>query len=164
MYMKRVFRKISIIVVALMTFTFVSCGGDDYPSEGYFKVGETTYITNEARLNDLGYDDESGLYQLRLTMDNTSHNDFHSINILFYSEVNNYLPSAVYSSYTYNGNYKNRFKRGAWTIGDNIENVFLKGNVKVTKNNDIYRINIDCEDIEGNKITGVYDGKIHVVN
>ncbi len=161
--MKRFFTRISFMFVAFMTVVLVSCNGDDYPSEGYFKVGETTYITNEAHLYDLGYDNESELYQLRLTMDNTSHNEFHSINILFYSEVNNYLPSAVYSAYTYNGNYKNRFKRGAWTIGDNIENVFLKGNVKVTKNNDIYRIDINCEDLEGNKITGVYDGEIQVV-
>lgn len=161
--MKRFFARIGLILLSLMTFIFVSCDGDDYPSEGYFQVGETTYITNEARLNDVGYDAESGLYQLRLTMDNTSHNDFHSINVLFYSEVNNYLPSGIYTTYLYDGNYKHTFKRGSWTLGNNIENVFLKGRIQVTKTNEIYRINIDCEDIEGRSITGVYDGKIQVV-
>lgn len=161
--MKRFFARISFIIVALMTFTFVSCDGDDYPSEGYFQVGETTYITNEASLRDIGYDAESGLYQLRLTMDNTSHNDFHSINVLFYSEVNNYLPSGVYTTYLYDGNYKNKFKRGAWTLGNNIENVFIEGVIQVTKSNDIYTVNINCKDIEGRSITGKYNGEIKVV-
>lgn len=161
--MKRFFARISFIMVAFVAFTFVSCEGDDYPSEGYFTVGETTYITNEASLNDVGYDDESELYQMRLTMDNTSHNDFHSINILFYTEVNNYLPSGVYTTYKYDGHYKNRFKRGAWTLGDNIENVFLEGTIKVTKSNDIYTININCKDLEGKAIVGKYNGEIKVV-
>lgn len=161
--MKRFFAKISFIIVAFMAFTFVSCIGDDYPSEGYFQVADNVYYTNEAHLKDLGYDAANGVYQLRLTMDNTSHNDFHSINILLYSEVNNYLPSGVYRPYLYDGNFKHTFKRGAWTIGDNIENVFLKGKIQVTKTNDIYKINIDCEDIEGRSITGVYDGEIQVV-
>ena len=97
-FMKRFFARIGLILLSLMTFIFVSCDGDDYPSEGYFQVGETTYITNEARLNDVGYDAESGLYQLRLTMDNTSHNDFHSINVLFYSEARFFFQAFAQSS------------------------------------------------------------------
>lgn len=161
--MKRFFASISFVVVAFVAFALVSCDGDDYPSEGYFTVGETTYITNEASLKDVGYDGESELYQMRLTMDNTSHNDFHSINVLFYTEVNNYLPSGVYTAYKYDGHYKNRFKRGAWTLGDNIENVFIEGTIKVTKSNDIYTININCKDLEGRSIVGKYNGEIKVV-
>ena len=160
MYMKRIIAKISFILVAIMTVTFLSCG-DEYPSEGYFNINENTYTVNEARLEDLGY--ENGYYQLRLTLDNPVHNDFHSINFLLYSEVNNYLPSGLYTPYLYDNNFEHKFKRGGWVVGNNIEGVILLGSVKVTKSNDIYKIRIDCEDTEGKNVTGYYDGKMKVV-
>lgn len=142
-----------------MTLIFVSCGGD-YPSEGYFTIGDNSYTINEARIEEVGYDD--GYYQMRLTLDNTIHNDFHSINFLLYTEVNNYLPSALYTPYLYDGNYNDKFKRGAWVIGNDIEGVILSGSVKVTKSNDIYTIRVDCSDVEGKTITGYYNGEIKV--
>lgn len=159
-FMKRFIAKISFILVAIMTVTFLSCG-DEYPSEGYFNINENTYTVNEARLEDLGY--ENGYYQLRLTLDNPIHNDFHSINFLLYSEVNNYLPSGLYTPYLYDNNFEHKFKRGGWVVGNNIEGVILLGSVKVTKSNDIYKIRIDCEDTEGKNVTGYYDGKMKVV-
>ena len=159
-FMKRFIAKISFILVAIMTVTFLSCG-DEYPSEGYFNINENTYAVNEARLEDLGY--ENGYYQLRLTLDNPIHNDFHSINFLLYSEVNNYLPSGLYTPYLYDNNFEHKFKRGGWVVGNNIEGVILLGSVKVTKSNDIYKIRIDCEDTEGKNVTGYYDGKMKVV-
>lgn len=159
-FMKRFIAKISFILVAIMTVTFLSCG-DEYPSEGYFNINENTYAVNEARLEDLGY--ENGYYQLRLTLDNPAHNDFHSINFLLYSEVNNYLPSGLYTPYLYDNNFEHKFKRGGWVVGNNIEGVILMGSVKVTKSNDIYKIRIDCEDTEGKNVTGYYDGKMKVV-
>ncbi len=160
--MKKFLSKLNFLVIISLMLAFVSCG-DEYPSEGYFKVGDIAYNINEARLYDLGYDSESELYQLRLTMDNTSHNDFHSINILFYSEVNYYLPNGIYTPYLYDNNFKNKFKRGAWMIGDEEGGVFLSGKVQVTKTNDVYKINIDCKDINGNDIFGRYDGLIQIM-
>lgn len=156
--MKRVFVKIKFMIIAAFAVTFMSCGGDKYPSEGYFNIGETSYNINEARLEDTGFSD--GYYQLRLTMDNTEHNDFHSINFLFYSEVNTYLPSATYKPYLYDGDFNDKFKRGGWVIGNDIEGVIMSGTVKVTKTNDIYTIRIDCNDVEGKQITGYYNGEI----
>ena len=48
--------------------------------------------------------------------------------------------------------------------GDNELGVILLGKVKVTKNNDIYTIRIDCNDINKNVITGEYKGEIFVKN
>lgn len=158
--MKRFFGKISFVIIAVISVTFLSCG-EEYPSEGYFTIGENSYNINEARLEDTGF--ENGYYQLRLTMDNTAHNDFHSINFLLYSEVNTYLPSATYSPYLYDGNFERKFKRGAWVMGNDIEGVIMTGTVKTTKTNDVYTIRIDCEDINGTKVTGYYNGEIKVV-
>lgn len=156
-FMKRFFGKISFIIIAVMSVAFMSCGGE-YPSEGYFNIGESSYTVNESRLEDVGY--ENGYYQLRLTMENTAHNDFHSINFLLYSEVNTYLPSGTYTHYLYDGDFYHKFKRGGWVIGNNIEGVIATGSVKVTKTNDIYTIRIDCKDVEGKEIIGYYNGEI----
>ena len=158
--MRRFFRTMCFVLMTFMSVTFLSCG-TEYPSEGYFTVDGVNYILNEARLEDVGYAD--GYYQLRLTMDNTSHNDFHSINFLLYSEVNNYLPSGLYTHYKYDEVYEHRFKRGGTHIGNSIETVIAVGSVKVTKSNEIYTIRIDCEDVNGKDINGYYNGEIKVV-
>ncbi|MBQ8221926.1 MAG: hypothetical protein IJZ87_01065 [Bacteroidales bacterium] len=159
--MKRFFTPLCFIIVAFMTLTFVSCG-DDFPDEGYFKIGNTHYNINEASLQDVGYDSESDLYQLRLTMDNTSHNDFHSINVIFYSEVNTYLPSATYTPYLYDNDFEHKFKRGAWLVGDQEGGVFLSGNIKVTKSDEKYIIHLNCKDTNNNDVVAEYEGKIKV--
>lgn len=160
--MKRFFTHLSLIIIAVVTLSFVSCGENDFPDEGYFQIGETVYNINEASLTDLGYDEESDLYQLRLTLDNTSHNDFHSINVLFYSEVNTYLPSAIYTPYLYDNNFEHKFKRGAWLAGDTEGGVFVAGTIKVTKSNEKYIIHINCKDINNNNIKADYEGRIQV--
>lgn len=143
--------------------SFVSCN-NDYPNDGYFKVGEKTYYLNDAVLQSVGYED--GYYQLRLEMDNNNNNEPHSISFLFYSEVDEYLPSGLYVPYTYDENYKHRFKRGAWkeSKGDVESGVILLGKIKVTKNNEIYTIRIECEDNNKNAVTGEYKGEIAVRN
>ncbi len=161
--MKRFFRRLQFVIIAMFAVSFASCDGGEYPSEGYFNVGETSYSINEAKLFDVGYDSESEMYQLRLTMRNTSHNDTRSINILFYTEINNYLPSGIYTPYLYDNHFKNRFKRGAWLIGNEECGVFLTGRVHVTKTNDIYKIDINCKDVNGVEIVGEYDGEIQVL-
>ena len=142
-----------------MALSFASCG-DDYPNDGFFKVGEQTYYVNEAVLNNVGYD--NAYYQLRLTLDNSNNNDPHSINFLFYSPVDEYLPSGLYIPYAYDDKYEHRFKRGAWLKGDVEAGVMLLGKVKVTKNNDTYTIHIDCKDTNNNVVTGEYRGDILV--
>lgn len=157
--MKNILRKLTFILSCSILLLFVSCN-PTYPDDGFFKVGEKSYNINEAFLTDTGYD--NGYYQLRLTMDNSNSYDSHSINFLFYSEVNEYLPSGIYVPYLYDDKYDNRFKRGAWMKGDVEAGAILKGRVKVTKSNDTYTVRIDCEDINGNPITGEYKGKIKV--
>lgn len=144
----------------LLLITAVSCDRDVL-DDGYFKVGEKSYVINEAVLTDVGYED--GYYQLRLSLDNTNNNDFHSINFLMYSEVNEYLPSGLYTPYLYDDNYRHKFKRGAWTKGDVEAGVILLGKVKVSKSNEIYNIHIDCKDHNGNIVVGEYEGKIRVI-
>lgn len=147
-------------MISVITLLFVSCGGSEYPSEGYFDVGEKHYNLNEARIESVGY--ENDYHQLRLTMDNTENNDFHSISFLMYSKVDTYLPSATYKPYAYDDVYENKFKRGAWSEEGVEMGVILLGEIKVTKKNDIYTIRIDCEDVNGNDVTGYYDGEIKV--
>ena len=107
--------KINILLLGFIALFFASCNPTS-PDDGFFKVGEQTYYVNEAALQDVGKD--NGYYQLRLTLDNTNSNDPHSINFLFYSEVNEYLPSGLYIPYAYDDKYEHRFKRGAWLKGD----------------------------------------------
>ena len=160
-YMKRFITRISFVIAAFMTVMFLSCNRE-YPNDGYFNIGETSYVVNEAQLEDLVYED--GYYQLRLTLDNSTHNsDFHSINFLFYSEVNEYLPSGIYTPYLYDNKFEHKFKRGGWIVGNDIEGLILSGSVKVTKSNDVYVVCINCQDTEGKDVTGYYKGEIKVV-
>ena len=85
-----------------------------------------------------------------------------NINFLFYSEVNEYLPSGLYIPYAYDDKYEHRFKRGAWLKGDAEAGVILLGKVKVSKTNEIYAIHIDCRDSNNNVISGEYKGEIKV--
>ena len=71
-----------LLFVSFLMLTFVSCD-NDYPNDGYFKVGEKTYYLNDASLESVGY--ENGYHQLRLTLDNSNGNEPHAINFLFYS-------------------------------------------------------------------------------
>lgn len=158
--MKNILRKLSFILACVTMLSFVSCE-PDYPDDGHFTVGEQTYYLNEAELTNVGY--ENGYYQLRLTMDNSNSNDPHSINFLFYSEVDEYLPSGLYIPYAYDDKYNHRFKRGAWLKGDTEAGVILLGTVKVTKSNEIYTIRIDCKDSNHKTVVGEYKGKVKVV-
>lgn len=159
--MKNILRKLSFILACVTVLSFVSCD-NDYPDDGYFKVGEKTYYVNHASLESVGY--ENGYHQLRLRLDNSNGNEPHSINFLFYSEVDDYLPSGLYVPYAYDDKYDHRFKRGGWMKGNNELGVILLGKVKVTKNNDIYTVRIDCADTNNNVITGEYKGEISVRN
>ena len=159
--MKRILTKLSVIILVFVSVVFSSCGGDEYPNEGFFVVGGKTYSINEAKMESVGYDD--GYYQLRLTLDNTVNNDFHSLSFLFYSEVNSYLQSAVYTPYMYDLNFEHKFKRGAWYAGDEEMAAIFVGKVRVTKNNDIYTIKIDCEDSNGLGVAGEYKGELKIV-
>ncbi|MBR5604148.1 MAG: hypothetical protein IKY27_03510 [Bacteroidales bacterium] len=158
--MKRLIAKLSFIIVAFMAVTFMSCGSE-YPNEGYFTVGETTYTVNDAKLEDLGF--ENGYYQLRLVLDNTENNDSHSINFLVYSEVNTYLPSGLYVPYMYDDQYNHKIKRAAWVVGDEIEGVIWAGFMRVSKSDEIYTIRFDCQDMNDNDITGYYNGEMRVM-
>lgn len=153
--------KSNLLFVVFLMLALVSCD-NDYPNDGYFKVGEKTYYLNDASLESVGY--ENGYHQLRLTLDNSNSNEPHAINFLIYSEVDEYLPSGLYVPYAYDDKYDHRFKRGGWMKGDDELGVILLGKVKVTKNNDIYTIRIDCNDISQNVITGEYKGEIFVKN
>ena len=153
--------KSNLLFVVFLMLALVSCD-NDYPNDGYFKVGEKTYYLNDASLESVGY--ENGYHQLRLTLDNSNSNEPHAINFLFYSEVDEYLPSGLYVPYAYDDKYDHRFKRGGWMKGNDELGVILLGKVKVTKNNDIYTIRIDCNDISQNVITGEYKGEIFVKN
>ena len=159
--MRKILSKLTVLLVGFVLLSFASCGGEEYPSEGFFVVGGKTYNINEARLESVGYDD--GYYQLRLTLDNTANNDFHSLTFLFYSEVNQYLPSGLYTPYRYDLNYEHRFKRGAWYAGDEEKAAIVVGKVKVTKKNDIYTFDIDCEDTNGMGVAGEYEGELQVI-
>ena len=151
--------KISILLLGFIALFFASCDPTS-PDDGFFKVGEQTYFVNEAVLQDVGKD--NGYYQLRLTLDNSNSNDPHSLNFLFYSEVNEYLPSGLYIPYAYDDEYEHRFKRGAWLKGDAEAGVILLGKVKVSKTNEIYTIHIDCRDSNNNVVSGEYKGEIKV--
>ncbi len=159
--MKNILKKLSFILVCFVTLSLVSCN-DDYPDDGYFKVGEKTYYVNEAVLNNVGED--NGFYQLRLTLDNSNSNAPHSINFLFYSKVDEYLPSGLYIPYAYDEKFEHRFKRGAWLKDEGVESgVILLGTVKVTKSNETYTVHIDCKDNNNNTVTGEYKGEVKVV-
>ena len=151
--------KINILLLGFIALFFASCDPTT-PDDGFFKVGEQIYYVNEAVLQDVGKDND--YYQLRLTLDNSNSNDPHSINFLFYSEVNEYLPSGLYIPYAYDDKYEHRFKRGAWLKGDTEAGVILLGKVKVSKTNEIYTIHIDCRDSNNNVVSGEYKGEIKV--
>ncbi len=156
--------KLNLLFIAFFVFALMSCDRK-YPDDGFFKVGEKTYYVNAADLYNVGYED--GYYQLRLTLDNSNNNEPHSINFLFYSEVDEYLPSGNYTPYLYDGNYNHKFKRGAWmeeSVSDVESGVILQGKVKVTKNNETYTIRIDCKDHNDNIVSGEYKGEIFVRN
>lgn len=162
--MKRIFKLLSLLIITSIVFVFISCNDEEnYPSEGYFKIGDYVYSVNEATLEDVGYEEWTKLYQMRLKMVNTTHSEPRSINVLFYTDVNTYLPSAEYTPYLMDENYKDKFKRGAWEIDGEEGGVFLSGKIKSSKSNDIYKITIDCKDINGISVTGVYDGEIRVI-
>lgn len=160
--MNKILKKSVLMIICFATLFFASCDEEiRVYDDGYFMVGDISYNLNRATLEDLGV--ENGYYQLRLSMDNTSNNDNHKINFLIYTEVNDYLPSAKYTPYLYDNDYHNKFKRGAWLIGDVEASVFLQGYLKTTKDNDIYTVRFECKDIDGNTITGKYEGRIQML-
>lgn len=158
--MKNILRKLTFILFCSVIVSLASCN-DDYPNDGYLKVDDKSYTINDAVLTSVGYDD--GYYQLRLTLDNTNANDAHSLNVLIYSQVKDYLPSAKYTPYLYDDNYHNKFKRAAWLVGNVEAGVIMEGSIKSTKNNDIYTIHADFVDTDGRKVIGEYKGEIKVL-
>lgn len=159
--MKNIMKKLSFILICFLTLSFFSCN-DDYPNDGYLTIDNKTYTINDAVLTDVGY--ENGYYQLRLTLDNTNANDAHSLNVLLYSQVKEYLPSAKYTPYLYDDDFHNKFKRAAWLIGNVETGVILEGSIKSTKDNEIYTIYADFIDVDGKKVIGEYKGEIKIID
>lgn len=159
--MNKILGKIVVLIACISMLMMLSCQNDNkIQNDGFFTVNNKKYYLNRATLQNVGQEEE--FYQLRLSLDNTSNNYNHRLNFLVFSEVADYLPSAKYVPYLYDGEYLNTFKRGAWMLGDVEMGVFLTGQMKSTKTNDIYTIHINCKDLNGNTIVGEYKGKIQV--
>lgn len=156
--MKGLLTKFGVVVLFLVACSFVSCKGKDHVKDGFFVVGGKTYRIDEAKLEPAGYDD--GYYQLKFTLRNNSENNLHSMSFVLYSEVNQSLPSGVYTPFLGNMDYKYKFRNGVWYAGNEPTGIHV-GTVKVSNNKNYYTITVDSEDAKGMGVAAKYVGELY---